>query len=428
MIHIRGLNKTFKLFRRPSDRLKEVLTGKNRHQSYHALQDVGFDVAPGEVLGVLGRNGAGKSTLLKLLTGVLLPDSGSIAIDGRVTGLLELGTGFNPDLTGYQNITANGLMLGMSHDEIAARRDTIVEFSELGAYIDEPLRTYSSGMVMRLAFSVAIHAEPRCFLVDEALSVGDGYFQQKCMKRIREFKASGGSILFVSHDLNAVKMLCDRALVLEGGQVAFDGDADEAVNRYNRIMARQAEDEEGREQRRHQGAYGSGEVEVLDGWLAGEDSHATTLSSGETLHVALKLHAHQTLDDITVGLMIRDRFGQDIFGTNSYQLGQVISLSVGQQRYVYARLEANIAPGKYTVTVGLHSREHHLEDCYWWHDSYLQFEIAGFKQALFSGVCRLPVTLDAHDTLPPALARVAAESHDRTTARKCHHDAPPSAV
>lgn len=393
MINIQGLNKTFKLFHRPADRLREALTGRERHQSYHALKDVSFQVAPGEVLGVLGRNGAGKSTLLKLLTGVLMPDSGQIDIDGRITGLLELGTGFNPELTGLQNITANGLMLGMSHTEIEHRRQHIIEFSELGGYIEEPLRTYSSGMTMRLAFSIAIHAEPRCFLVDEALSVGDGYFQQKCMKRIREFKDSGGSILFVSHDLNAVKMLCDRALVLEDGRVAYDGDADTAVNRYNRIMARQAEEEEGRHLDRQQGAYGSGEVSIIDGSVTGQDSESAAVSSGEMLDIDLTLSARETLSDITLGLMIRDRFGQDIFGANSFQLGQTLAVEAGTEQRIRLSLKADIAPGKYTITIGLHSREHHLEDCYWWYDSYLQFEVAGFKQHLFSGVCRLPLSM-----------------------------------
>lgn len=405
MIDIQGLNKTFKLFHRPADRLKEAVTGRVRHESYHALKDISFQVAPGEVLGVLGRNGAGKSTLLKLLTGVLMPDSGHIQIDGRITGLLELGTGFNPELTGLQNIVANGLMLGMSHEEIDNRRQEIIEFSELGSYIEEPLRTYSSGMTMRLAFSIAIHAEPRCFLVDEALSVGDGYFQQKCMKRIREFKEGGGSILFVSHDLNAVKMLCDRALVLEGGSVVYDGDADTAVNRYNRIMARQAEEEEGRHLDRQQGAYGSGEVEVTAGSVIGRDSHSATVSSGEMLDIDLELNAQQPLDDITLGLMVRDRFGQDIFGANSYQLGQTLTMAADEVKRIRLSLCADIAPGKYTITIGLHSREHHLEDCYWWYDSYLQFEVAGFKQHLFSGVCRLPLTLE---TLPAAVPNPAS--------------------
>lgn len=411
MIRIEALNKSFKLFHRPSDRLREAITGRSRHDTYHALKDISFSVAPGEVLGVLGRNGAGKSTLLKLLTGVLMPDSGSIHIDGRITGLLELGTGFDPELTGRQNITANGLMLGMSHREIEQRREAIIDFSELGGYIDEPLRTYSSGMAMRLAFSVAIHADPSCFLVDEALSVGDGYFQQKCMKRIREFKDGGGSILFVSHDLNAVKMLCDRAIVLEDGAISFDGDADDAVNQYNRIMANQAEEQEQRHLTQDQGAYGSGEVTVVDGRIIGDDSHSSTVTSGEWLDIQLDLEARDALDDITLGIMLRDRFGQDIFGANSYQLGQPLRLAAGERRRISLRLRADIAPGKYTVTVALHSREHHLDDCYWWCDSYLQFEVAGFKGHLFSGVCRLPLSLDAE----PASADEAAPEQRQET-------------
>lgn len=404
MIDIQSLHKSFKLFHRPIDRFLEAVTGKCRHTLYPALQDISFQVAPGEVLGVLGRNGAGKSTLLKLLTGVLLPDSGTIRIDGRITGLLELGTGFNPELTGLQNITANGLMLGMSHEEIAAKRDAIIEFSELGAYIHEPLRTYSSGMTMRLAFSIAIHADPRCFLVDEALSVGDGYFQQKCMKRIREFKENGGSILFVSHDLNAVKMLCDRALVIEGGHIVFDGSADDAVNRYNRIMARQAEEEEGRHLERQQGAYGSGEIRVVAGELTGDDSQSAAVSSGEMLDIRLTLEATADVRDVTLGLLVRDRFGQDIFGVNTFQLGQTLTLRAGERQQARLRLRADIAPGKYTVTVALHSREHHLDDCYWWYDSYLQFEVAGFKQHLFSGVCRLPMDIQLTAAETPSVA------------------------
>lgn len=414
MIEVYKINKSFKLFKRPIDRLKEAVTGRQYHEIYSALKDITFNVAEGEVLGVLGRNGAGKSTLLKLLNGVLKPDSGELRIDGRITGLLELGTGFNTELTGSQNITANGLMLGMSRNEIAQKRDAIVEFSELGTYIDESLRTYSSGMVMRLAFSIAIHAEPRCFLVDEALSVGDGYFQQKCMKRIREFKNSGGSILFVSHDLNAVKMLCDRALVLDSGQIAFDGEADNAVNYYNRIMAKQAEDEEGRQQNRQNQAYGSQVISIVDGWLVGEKSQSTILASGENLHIVLKLQAQESLKAVTAGILVRDRFGQDIFGVNSYQLGESLSVVAGQAYYIHIKLKADIAPGKYTVTVGLHSYENHLDDCYWWHDSYLQFEIAGFKYQSFSGVCRLPVSF-THAEFMPSIINVISKNYDEGT-------------
>lgn len=236
MIVVDQLSKRFRLYRKPADRLKEMLLRRTCHRTHTALDGISFEVPAGQTLGILGRNGAGKSTLLKILTGVLKADAGSFEINGRITGLLELGTGFDFELSGEQNIITNGLLLGMSREEITQRHDDIVRFSELGEFIREPLRTYSSGMVMRLAFSIAIHAEPACLVVDEALSVGDAHFQQKCMRRIREFRQRGGAIIFVSHDLNAVKMLCDRAIVLEGGKNVFEGEPEAAVNYYNRIM------------------------------------------------------------------------------------------------------------------------------------------------------------------------------------------------
>lgn len=395
MIVVSNLHKSFKLFAKPIDRLLEAITARARHTTHVALDGISFEVGKGEVLGVLGRNGAGKSTLLKLMTGVLMPDAGHIHIDGRVTGLLELGTGFNPELSGADNITANALMLGMTHAEIDARRDAIIDFCELGEYIHEPLRTYSSGMVMRLGFSIAIHADPACFLVDEALSVGDGYFQQKCIKRIRQFKEDGGAILFVSHDLNAVKILCDRALVLEDGHITYEGEPEDAVNLYNRIMARQSDEREGKQQ----GAYGTREVIVAQASALGQRSHSTTLSSGETLELALTLQAQQALKDVALGIMIRDRFGQDVFGINTYQQQNTFSLAAGEYREVRLTIEANIAPGKYTITLALHSGEHHLDDCYWWHDSALQFEVAGYLDSKFSGMCRLPCHIDL-DAVP----------------------------
>lgn len=399
MISVRHLHKSFKLFAKPADRLLEAVTGRHRHTTHNALQDISFDVQPGEVLGVLGRNGAGKSTLLKLLTGVLMPDAGAIDINGRVTGLLELGTGFNPELTGAQNITANALMLGMSHKEIESQWQAIIDFSELGAYIDEPLRTYSSGMVMRLGFSIAIHANPTCFLVDEALSVGDGYFQQKCMQRMQQFKAAGGAILFVSHDLNAVKVLCDRALVLDEGRVVYAGEAEGAVNLYNRLMAGQAEEEAGRQLARA-GAYGTGQVEVTRCEVYGRDSRSAMLSSGETLDIHLRLAAHEALDDVALGVLIRDRFGQDIFGQNTHQHQGPFAMAQGEVCDAQVIIDADIAPGKYTLSVALHSSDHHLEDCYWWHDNLEQFEVAGYRHGKFSGVCRLPCRFELNRAAP----------------------------
>lgn len=386
VIEVSQLTKRFKRYERPLDRLKEMLTGRVRHQSYTALEDISFTVQPGETLGVLGRNGAGKSTLLKLLNGVLLPDTGDCHCAGKITGLLELGTGFDMALSGRQNILSNGLLIGMSKAEVLAAEADIISFSELSDAIDQPLRTYSSGMTMRLAFAIAIHANPHCFLVDEALSVGDGHFQQKCMTRIRQFRDAGGAIVFVSHDLNAVKVLCDRAIVLDQGRVVLNGTPDEAVNLYNQLMG-----EQGAEASPNAGVgFGSGEVKITQALLTGADSGCDTLSAGEQARISFSLQAVEDVDDLTLGIMLRDRFGQDIYGTNSHHQGISLTMRAGETRALVFELDMNIAPGKYTLTAALHAQDNHIEGCYHWCDNLIRFEVAGFSHQPFSGLCQLP--------------------------------------
>lgn len=389
MIHAQDITKHFRFYAKPSDRLREIVTRRPRHHSHKALDGISFQVASGETLGILGRNGAGKSTLLKILTGVLLPDTGSFHVGGRITGLLELGTGFDSNLTGAQNILANGLLLGMTRQETEERRQAIIEFSELGGFIDEPLRTYSSGMVMRLAFSIGIHADPSCFVIDEALSVGDAHFQQKCMRCIREFRAQGGSIIFVSHDINAVKMLCDKVIVLEGGKAVFEGEPEAGANHYNRLLAEET-DLDG--QAVLEARYGSGEVTVEECALVGRDSGGTTLTSGETADVVVELAAHQDLEDITLGIMIRDRFGQDIFGTNTWYLDRPLAMRVGERRRCRLAIEVWLAPGKYTLTLALHEGSDHTRRCYQWCDNLVRFDVAGIRGPIFGGLCRLPLS------------------------------------
>ncbi|MGM0986226.1 MAG: ABC transporter ATP-binding protein [Pseudomonadota bacterium] len=399
MIHAQDITKHFRFYAKPSDRLREIVTRRPRHHAHQALAGVSFQVASGETLGILGRNGAGKSTLLKILTGVLLPDSGAFHIDGRITGLLELGTGFDSNLTGAQNILANGLLLGMTRQQVEDRRQAIIDFSELGSFIDEPLRTYSSGMVMRLAFAIGIHADPSCFVIDEALSVGDAHFQQKCMRRIREFRAQGGSIIFVSHDLNAVKMLCDKVIVLEGGRAVFEGEPEAGANHYNRLLAEET-DLDG--QAVLEARYGTGEVTVEACTLAGSDSGGTALSSGETAEILIDLQAHRDLDDITLGLMIRDRFGQDIFGTNTWYLGQPLAMRAGERRRCRLALEVWLAPGKYTLTLALHEGSDHTRRCYQWCDNLVRFDVAGIRGPTFGGICRLPLDCTFEPLAPPS--------------------------
>ncbi len=394
MIEVRHLSKHFRFYHKPVDRLKEIVLRKPRHHLHTALDDISFQVGDSETLGILGRNGAGKSTLLKILIGVLLPDSGEFNITGRITGLLELGTGFDANLTGAQNIRANGLFLGMTTQQIEERRQAIIEFSELGSFIDEPLRTYSSGMVMRLAFSIGIHADPSCFVIDEALSVGDAHFQQKCMRRIREFRAQGGSIIFVSHDLNAVKMLCDKVIVLNGGKVVFEGEAEEGANYYNRLLA---EDTEFPDDSVETAYYGTGEARIVSHELRGRQSETTSVASGESADIVLDIEAFEDLDEITVGLMVRDRFGQDIFGTNTWYMDQPLAMRAGERKQCRLTLEMNLAPGKYTLTLALHESSDHTRRCYQWCDNLIRFDVSGIRGTQFGGICRLPLRCDFVD-------------------------------
>lgn len=389
MLQVDNVCKEFKLYSRPWHRLKEIVLRRSFHRRHRALDHISFSVASGETLGILGRNGAGKSTLLKMLNGVLLPDHGEIRISGRVTGLLELGTGFDPNLSGAQNIVGNGLLLGMTRQQIEERRASIIEFSELGAFINEPIRTYSSGMSMRLAFAIAIHADPDIFLIDEALSVGDGHFQQKCMRRIKEFRARGGSIIFVSHDLNAVKMICDRAIVLSEGHIVADDIPENAVNVYNQLLAGDDEPSE-----RTETGYGTREAVIEHIVFGGEGSRSQILASGDTALLDVEIVAGIELDDVALGLMIRDRFGQDIYGTNSHYLGYPISLAAGERRRLRYRLPMRLAPGKYTLTLALHDGADHTRRCFHWRDNAIGFEVAGIHGCFFGGVCDLSATLE----------------------------------
>lgn len=394
MIRAENLTKSFKLYHSPADRLKELLFRRTLHRNIHALNRVDFKVEEGETLGIVGQNGAGKSTLLKLLTGVLLPDAGVVNVDGKITGLLELGTGFNSEFTGLQNIYLNGRLLGMSNAEMDNILDQIIAFSELGDFIQEPLKVYSSGMVMRLAFSTAIHANPKAFVVDEALSVGDAYFQQKCMRKITEFKDAGGSIVFVSHDMNAVKILCDRALLLDHGMAVEAGDPDQVINTYNFLLSKKSKGEEIQlHDYSSEGgkSYGNMKVEIFEAKMLNRwNEESEVFVSGEPCIVEIGLKANETIDDVTVGILIRDRFGQDIFGTNTFHLNMPVALKSGEKyRVRYVMDEFNLGPGKYTLSPAAHRYETHIDECYQWIDVLKNFEVVTGGDFRFVGMSRL---------------------------------------
>jgi lipopolysaccharide transport system ATP-binding protein len=235
-IRARDLGKTYRVYARPADRLFEVLTGRARHRAHRALDPVSIDVAPGEAIGIVGENGAGKSTLLRLLAGVSTPTSGTSVVQGRVASILDLSWGFHPEMTGRQNLEISAAILGLSPEDLRQCRDAIIEFSELQSVIDDPVRTYSTGMAMRLAFAIAVAIEPDILIVDEALAVGDGHFQRKCLQRIRDFLSRGGTLVLASHAMYVIAELCERALWLKDGRVESIGPAAEVIRQYESYL------------------------------------------------------------------------------------------------------------------------------------------------------------------------------------------------
>ena len=239
-IRVEDVCKAYKLYDKPSDRLKDALglVRKNHFKEHHALKHVSFEVKKGETIGIIGTNGSGKSTILKIITGVLSPTSGEVEIDGRISALLELGAGFNMEYTGIENVYLNGMMMGFSREEMDARLDDILKFADIGDFVHQPCKTYSSGMFVRLAFAVAINIDPEILIVDEALSVGDVFFQAKCYKKFEDFKAQGKTILFVSHDISSVAKYCDRVILLNKGDKLAEGNAKDMINLYKRFCLR----------------------------------------------------------------------------------------------------------------------------------------------------------------------------------------------
>jgi len=391
MISVDRISKQFKYYHTPVHRLKEIIFRKKLHKELVALIDISFDVQDGETLGVIGMNGSGKSTLLKIITGVLMPDSGNVHVDGRVTGLLELGTGFNFEFSGRDNIFLNGTYLGFSHHEIEKKLDDIIDFAELNDFICEPLKAYSSGMIMRLAFSVAIHSDLEAFVVDEALSVGDAYFQQKCMGKIKEFKRQDGSIIFVSHDMNAVKILCDKTILLHEGRIVERGKPEKVINTYNYLIAKKTKSRD--IVRRNSGCgerYGNRKVTVDNVQLCNEERNQVEIfQCGRPIDILIDITCHVPVNEITVGILFRDKFGQDIYGTNSFDQQVAIRLLEGEQRRVcFSFGHLNLGYGNYSLTVAAHTGENHINECFEWVDNCCTFEVVAGTENPFIGLCR----------------------------------------
>lgn len=395
-IRARGLSKCYAIFKRPEDRLKQMLSFGRRkyYREFWAVRDVDFDIHRGETVGIVGRNGSGKSTLLQMVCGTLTPTSGELVVKGRVAALLELGAGFNPEFTGRDNVFLNAAILGLHRQTIEQRFELIEAFADIGAFIDQPVKTYSSGMYVRLAFAVAIHTNADILIIDEALAVGDVLFQNKCFRKIEQLQADGKTILFVSHSEELIKRHCSRAVLLEKGNVQFIGSPKEAIQKYYELLypstSREQVNVEGlkadvqkegteivgalnlflndtkahdnfatrRTYNRYEQRWGQGGAKVLDYFLVSNGMpDPGAIESGAQLDIYVKYLIEDNLSGLVVGVQLRTVDGVVIFGTNTRDwLGMTFSKKKGQVFFVRFSLQPRLTLGAYFLCLGVSSK------------------------------------------------------------------------
>lgn len=386
------LGKAFKQYHTRWSRLQEwLLPGDTpRFTPKWVLRDISFQLAAGEAVGIIGINGAGKSTLLKLITGTSQPTTGSVTMHGRVAALLELGMGFHPEFTGRQNAYMAGQLIGLSVEEIDVLMPEIEQFASIGDYIDQPVRVYSSGMQVRLAFSVATARRPDILIIDEALSVGDTYFQHRSFERIRQFRELGTTLLIVSHDRVAMQAICDRALLLDGGRLVKQGPPEEVMDFYNALIAErentsmsQVVTADGRVQT----TSGTGQATVTSITLENDaGAPLEMVNVGEMVTLRIRARMHADLPRLVLGYMIKDRLGQAMFGTNTHHLQQVLGdLRAGEEVVFQFRFPLNLGEGSYSITTALTSTETHLSDNYEWRDLAYLFIVTNMNRKPFVG-------------------------------------------
>ena len=330
-IQVKHLDKMYKLYNKPSDRLRETLGFKVPVREHYALRDVNFQVERGETVGIIGTNGSGKSTILKIITGVLNPTAGEVKVDGRISALLELGAGFNMEYTGIENVYLNGTMMGFSKEEVDARLQDILDFADIGDFVYQPVKSYSSGMFVRLAFAVAINIDPEILIVDEALSVGDVFFQAKCYRKFEEFKKMGKTILFVSHDLSSISRYCDRVILLNKGVKLEEGSPKQMVDMYKQLLVGQdpAKAEEKKEEQKENWSqqfqvnpnmleYGTKLAEIVDFAVLDDKGRCTnTIEKGSSFRIRMKVVFHQDIQEPIMAYTFKDIKGTEITGTNT---------------------------------------------------------------------------------------------------------------
>ncbi|NBH81420.1 ABC transporter ATP-binding protein [bacterium C-53] len=372
-IQVESLDKVYKLYDKPMDRLRESLGLSRKRKLYkehYALRDVNLSVKKGETVGIIGTNGSGKSTILKIITGVLNPTMGNVKINGRISALLELGAGFNMEFTGVENVYLNGTMIGFSKAEIDAKLQDILDFADIGDFVYQKVKTYSSGMFVRLAFAVAINIEPEILIVDEALSVGDVFFQNKCYHKFEEFKAQGRTILFVSHDLSSISKYCDRVILLERGRKLGEGKPKEMIDMYKKVLVHQLDDNAMNQksvqksggnawkdkmvQNPDQDVYGNGLAEFVDFCIVDNSGNITnTIIKGEPFTVKVKVRFSDSVSEPIIAVSYKNRLGVEITGTNT--MFEKISTGTpknGDVMVVSFTQKMSLQGGEYLISLG----------------------------------------------------------------------------
>lgn len=377
VIEIRNLCKKYKMYHSKKDRLLEILLPKYKnHDTFTAMEGFNLELKKGEILGILGRNGAGKSTLLKMITGVVNPTSGSIKIRGKVSSLLELGTAFNPELTGYENIYQHGQIMGLTQEEIKNKEQEIIDFADIGEHLSQPVKTYSSGMFARLAFACAINVDPDILIVDEVLSVGDMAFQLKCFKKFEQFKKKGKTILFVTHSISDVLNNCNRAIILQHGKKIFDGGVKDGVEEYKKLITKMKDPNgkngknkidkkvmealsEKAEWKKHFTinpdlvAYGNNEAAIFDYGIFDEDNQPLPIvDNSEYVDIKMKVQFNQDIENPFVSVTIKDFHGKELCGNNTNFMGINTGVCKKGEEYIFDfKQKLRLAPGKYTLSI-----------------------------------------------------------------------------
>lgn len=377
-ITVTDVNKMYKLYDKPSDRFKEALglSRKKKYKEHYALHNVSFNVKKGETVGIIGTNGSGKSTILKIITGVLNQTSGNVEVNGRISALLELGAGFNGEYTGLENVYLNGTMIGFSREEIDAKLQDILDFADIGDFINQPVKTYSSGMFVRLAFAVAINIEPEILIVDEALSVGDVFFQSKCFHKFEEFKKMGKTIVFVSHDLGSISKYCDRVVLLNKGVKLDEGNPKEMIDIYKKLLVNQYDEDEKADDKKNTVEkinkvatdnwkdnlslnpniveYGNGAATIIDYAIVDEKGQITSsIDKGSNCKIQIKVQFNERIVEPIVAFTIKDLKGTEITGTNSmFEKAELLEVQPGDIKTVTFEQEMNVQGGEYLLSFG----------------------------------------------------------------------------